>query len=169
MFTVLYHGPRRPSIFPKNFSLSLTLTFSYIIFKGYAALVRDAWFTRVYSIGGHSYAKIRPWNRLGRTRKRIPSPSLPPPVVARFTRDAESAGRPCCTCNVISRGVSSTPLLLYRRVSGSFNKISLSLSLPSRLGRDPPSSDPAACDSRPGVNNISPVASVPSGQKFLPA
>lgn len=91
-------------------------------------MVRDTWFTRVYSIGGHSYAKIRPWNRLSCTRKRIPSS---PPFVARFTRDAESAGRPCCTCNVISRGVSSTPLLLYRRVSGSFNKISL----PSRLGR----------------------------------
>lgn len=44
-------------------------------------LVRDAWFTRVYSIGGHSYAKIRPWNRLSRTRKRIPSPSLPPPLL----------------------------------------------------------------------------------------
>lgn len=73
--------PRSPTSinFPQEFlSLSLTLTFSYIIFKGYAALVRDAWFTRVYSIGGHSYAKIRPWNRLGRTRKRIPSPSLPP-------------------------------------------------------------------------------------------
>ena len=28
-----------------------------------------------------------------------------------------------CTCNVISRGVSSTPLLRYRPVSGSFNKI----------------------------------------------
>lgn len=44
-------------------------------------------------------------------------------VIPHFSRDAESPGRPCCTCNVISRGVSSTPLLLYRRVSGSFNKI----------------------------------------------
>lgn len=68
MFTVLNHGPIN---FPEEF---LSLSLSRLIFKGYAALVRGTWFTRVYSIGGHSYAKIRAWNRLGCTRKRIPSP-----------------------------------------------------------------------------------------------
>lgn len=41
---------------------------------------------------------------------RAPAAAAAAAVLRRSAFYTESPGRPCCTCNVISRGVSSTPL-----------------------------------------------------------
>lgn len=73
--------------------------------------------THVYSIRDdheHSHAKIWPrWNRLNvavMQEDRAPAAAAAAAVLRRSAFYTESPGRPCCTCNVISRGVSSTPL-----------------------------------------------------------